>query len=202
MIMKSKRATSDKINFAHGSRGSDTSLDRAQREEQRLNRARANELAARPILAELANAGVSLRSIASFPASPTEFAAALPIYFRHLEGDYPQDVLATMAAVLAVSQSLPYRNTLIALFKKPPLEYSSYKYALASAIAVTSNPKNLFETIELARDPSFGVNRVALLSAIKRSRKPEIQKVIDELKSDPDLTREIASWKRQKSAIG
>jgi hypothetical protein len=197
-MLKSKQVISDTISSAHGSRGPDTESDRAQREEQRLNRARANESAAEPILAELANAGVRLRSIASSPASELEYAAALPIYFRHLEGNHPEAVLATIATVVAAKQSLPYREKLIELFKRPPLEYSLYKYALASAIARTSNPKNLFETIELARDPSFGINRLALLSAIKRSRKPEIQKVIAELRNDPDLTREIDSWKPPK----
>lgn len=123
---------------------------------------------------------------------------ALPILFEHLTKDYPDEVLNAIARALAVPQALPYRPMLISLFRRDPPVSEGFRYGLGIAIANTTGPHNLAETIELAKDRSLGESRIALLSAIKRSRKPEIRQVIEELSSDPDLAKEIASWKRRK----
>lgn len=123
---------------------------------------------------------------------------ALPILFEHLTKDYPDEILDGIARALAVPQALPYRPTLISLFRRDPPVSEGFRYGLGVAIAHTTGPHNLAETIELARDRSLGESRSPLLLAIKRSRKPEIRQVIEELSSDPDLAKEIASWKRRK----
>jgi len=123
---------------------------------------------------------------------------ALPILFEHLTKDYPDEILNAIARALAVPQALPYRPTFINLFRRKPLLSGELRYALGLAIANTTGPANLAETIELARDRSLGDSRMALLFAFKRSRKPEVRQVIEELSSDPDLAKEIASWKKRK----
>ena len=123
---------------------------------------------------------------------------ALPILFEHLTKDYPDEILDGIARALAVPQALPYRPTLISLFRRDPPVSEGFRYGLGVAIAHTTGPFNLSETIELARDRSLGESRSPLLLAIKRSRKPEIRQVIEELSHDPDLAKEIASWKRGK----
>lgn len=123
---------------------------------------------------------------------------ALPILFEHLTKSYPDEILNSIARALAVPQALPYRATFINLFRRRPPLSAEFRYALGLAIANTTGPDNLAETIELAKDRSLGDSRLALLFAIKRSRKPEIRQVIEELSGDPDLAREIASWKRRK----
>ena len=122
---------------------------------------------------------------------------ALPILFEHLKKDYPDEVLNAIARALAIPQALPYRPTFISLFRRDPPVSEEFRYALGLAIANTTGPDNLAETIELAKDRSLGDSRLALLFAFKRLRKPEIRQVIEELSSDPDLAKEIASWKRQ-----
>ena len=124
---------------------------------------------------------------------------ALPILVEHLTKDYPDEVLDGIARALAVPQALPYRTTLISLFRREPPVSANFRYGLGIAIAHTTGPFNLPETIELAKDRSLGASRLPLLLAIKRSRKPEIRQVIEELGQDPDLAKEIASWKRRKS---
>ena len=122
----------------------------------------------------------------------------LPILFEHLTKDYPPEILEGIARAMAVPEALPYRPTFIRLFRREPQMSKELRYALGLAIANTTVPDNLAETIALAKDRSLGDSRLALLFAFKRSRKPEIRQVIEELSSDPDLAKEIASWKRRK----
>ena len=124
---------------------------------------------------------------------------ALPILFEHLTKDYPDEILDGIARALAVPQALPFRPTLISLFRRDPPVSEGFRFGLGLAIAHTTGPQNLAETIELAKDRSLGESRLALLLAIRHSRKPEIGQVIEELSSDPDLAKEIASWKRRKA---
>lgn len=124
---------------------------------------------------------------------------ALPILFEHLTKDYPDEILDGIARALAVPQALSYRPQLISLFVREPPVSAGFRYGLGVAIGNTTGPFNLLETVQLVKKTSLGESRMALLPAIKRSRKPEMRKVIDELSNDPDLAKEIASWKRHKS---
>lgn len=123
---------------------------------------------------------------------------ALPILFEHLTKDYPDEILDGIARALAVPQALQYRPTFIRLFRRSPPVSKGFRYGLGLAISGTTVPDNLHETIELAKDRTLGDSRMALLFAIKRSKKSEIREVIEELSHDPDLAKEIASWKRRK----
>ena len=123
---------------------------------------------------------------------------ALPILFEHLTKDYPDEILDGIARALAVPQALPYRPQLIGLFLREPPVSAGFRYGLGVAIGNTTGPFNLSETIKLLKDRSIGESRMALLPAIKRLRKPEMRKAIDELSTDPDLAKEIASWKSRR----
>jgi len=123
---------------------------------------------------------------------------ALPILFEHLTKEYPDEILDGIARALAVPEALPYRSTFIRLFRRDPPVSSNFRYGLGIAISRTTGSDNMHETIELAKDQSLGNSRLALLFAIRRSRKPEIRHLIEELSNDPDLAKEIASWKRRK----
>lgn len=122
----------------------------------------------------------------------------LPILFEHLTKDYPDEILDGIARALAVPQALPYRPTFISLFRRDPPVSKGFRFGLGIAIAHTTGPDNLAETIELLKDRSLGESRLALLLVIRHTRKPEIRQVIEELSSDPDLAKEIASWNRRK----
>ena len=123
---------------------------------------------------------------------------ALPILFEHLTKDYPDEILDGIARALAVPQALSYRPQLIGLFLREPPVSAGFRYGLGVAIGNTTGPFNLSETIKLLKDRSIGESRMALLPAIKRLRKPEMRKAIDELSTDPDLAKEIASWKSRR----
>ncbi|CBJ41556.1 conserved protein of unknown function [Ralstonia solanacearum CFBP2957] len=65
------------------------------------------------------------------------------------------------------------------------------------SVAVTD--ETLPELIALAKDRTQGESRVLLLSALKkrRNKNPLAKQAIEELASDPDLEKEIASWRKR-----
>jgi hypothetical protein len=52
------------------------------------------------------------------------------------------------------------------------------------------------ELIALAKDRSHGSSRLLLLRGLRKSRTPAAKKALEELASDPELSKEIASWRR------
>ena len=169
----------------------------AEREEVHLEKVARLKAASKPLNDALrAVCPLVTESVDDLVNTHERYDEALPILFEHLTKGYPDEILNAIARALAVPQALPYRPTFINLFRRKPFLSGEIRYALGLAIANTTGPDNLAETIELARDRSLGDSRLALLFAFKRSRKPEVRQVIEELSSDPDLAKEIASWKR------
>jgi hypothetical protein len=172
---------------------------RLEREKRRLERVAELKAISKPLDDALrAVCPLVVDGVWDLVNTQKRYDEALPVLREHLTKDYPDEVLDGIARALAVPQALPYRPLLISLFRRDPAASKGFRYGLGVAIANTTGPHNLQETIELAKDRSLGESRLALLPAIRRSRKPEIQHVIDELSKDPDLAKEIASWKRRK----
>ena len=70
------------------------------------------------------------------------------------------------------------------------------KSGLAAALAETVTDDSIDELIVLAKDRSHGSSRLLLLRGLRRSRAPAAKKALEELASDPELSKEIASWRR------
>ncbi len=72
------------------------------------------------------------------------------------------------------------------------------KDGLACALSAAVTDETLPELIALAKDRTQGESRVLLLSALKkrRNKNPLAKQAIEELASDPDLEKEIASWRK------
>jgi hypothetical protein len=71
------------------------------------------------------------------------------------------------------------------------------KSGLAVALAATATEDVMDRLIDLAKDRSHGSSRLLLLKALRRSKSTVAKRAIEELASDPDLAKEIASWKRK-----
>lgn len=70
------------------------------------------------------------------------------------------------------------------------------KDGLACALSVAVTEETLGELIAIAKERTQGESRVLLLPALRKSKNPLAKRAIEELASDPDLEKEIASWKR------
>ena len=173
---------------------------------ERIVRVRA-ELA--PLLAELQSAGLKIQSVSELNSRSERYEQAIPILLRHLQMPYSDIVKSAIARSLAVPKPEIRKAwpTLVEEYRKAPRgwgikapgdtrEYRlTAKDDLAHTLAVTVTDETLEELIELARDRAQGGSRVLLLRALRKSKNPLAKQAVDELANDPQLAKEIASWR-------
>jgi hypothetical protein len=61
-----------------------------------------------------------------------------------------------------------------------------------AALAGMARSGDLPALIELVADPTLGQSRLLLISKLSRSRQPEARAVLEKLRDDPDLYKEIS----------
>jgi hypothetical protein len=181
---------------------------RKQKRQERVVRIRAEQAL---LLGELRSVGLHVESVSYVSRESPRDEEAVPVLLRHLLLPYSSATKESIAHVLAtpvpaVRKAWPvlvnaYRNARTGMGIVAPGDTRECEYlekdALAWVLAVTVTNKTLDELISLARDPRHGPSRVLLLAPLRRRRRknPMIRQLLDELASDPDLCKEIASWR-------
>ncbi len=162
---------------------------------QRRQRSVEDGLAAfRRLSVHLAAVGVTINEQSHEPTrGTTEFLRALPVFVAELDGDYPENIKAFMLRKLACREAAPFRSTLVDALRSTEESSDYLRFLLAAAIDAMSGPEHLMENISLARDRTLGSSRLAFLRTFARSRSPAATLALEELKTDPDLHREIAA---------
>jgi hypothetical protein len=116
----------------------------------------------------------------------------------HLRRPYPDVIRAGIAQRLAVKAT---RKTgwriLVEEFRKTGYDHAHVKDSLGAALSGAADGSVMEELIGLAKDRSLGPSRVMLLRGIRRSRLPQASQAIAELANDPELAKEIKSWRRK-----
>jgi hypothetical protein len=160
-------------------------------------------LAEKPIVADLAAKGRNVESVWDLVNMPPNYAEAIPVLLKHLVLPYHDRIREGIARALAVKEAAYAWPTLVSEYRKAPSGYDGdgirmgTKDALAVALSVTTTGATLGELIALAKDQSQGASRILLLHGLRKSKNPAAKEAIEELASDPDLKKEIASWKRK-----
>jgi hypothetical protein len=109
-----------------------------------------------------------------------------------------------IARSLAVPDARYAWPILVAEYRKAPMGKAEdgfprhAKDGLACALAVTATNDVIEELIALAKDRTQGDSRLLLLRGLRRSRNPLAKQALEDLASDPDLAKEIASWRKRK----
>jgi hypothetical protein len=155
-----------------------------------------------PLMRELADAGVVYPTLGDMVMSPGPYKNAIPILLTHLEKPYSIPTRGNIARCLAVYDAIYAWPRLVALYRSEPGNLShadSIKSDLAVAVAATTTQDNIATLIELARDRSNGSSRLLLLRKLRRSKNPAAKQALDDLATDPDLEKEIASWRKRRS---
>jgi hypothetical protein len=183
---------------------------RKERERaERLIRIQAEQM---PIVRDLAEVGIEVRSLSDLIMRSAPYSAAIPVLLRHLVLPYSDVTRETIARSLAVPEPDVRKAwpTLVEEYRKastgmgrrapgdPTLRSLHAKDGLAAALSVAATDVTIDELVALAKDPSLGESRLLLLRGIRRSRNPAAKRAIEELASDPALAKEIASWKRAR----
>lgn len=174
---------------------------RAQQDAEIAARVEAFKAEQRELLRELAEVGVHVDMVNRLPNIPTaQYAQALPILFKHLQREYSDGTLASLARSLATKQAQQYWDEIVSMYRRaadPEAKRgSNVSMALAAAVAGSWPSSRLSDLIALLRDQKLPY-RALLLRPIrsKRGSNRQIAILIEELKHDPALAPEINSWK-------
>lgn len=145
-----------------------------------------------PIIEDLKAVGVKVSSVWDLVNTRSSYSSAIPVLLEHLGRDYPAEVREGIARALAVPEASWAWDVLLTFFKREPTgQARNVKWALACALSGGATDEVIDTIIGLVQDTSIGENRLALLSALARSKMPKTREVLEQLRQDPQLSREI-----------
>ena len=164
-------------------------------------RVEAFKIEQRDLLEELAQVGVQVDMVNRLPnVATSNYRHAIPILMKHLRRDYSDGTLASLARSLATKEAQEYWDEFVAMYKKFSTRENNgvgdVAMALAAAIAAACPPDRLGDLVELSKDQALPY-RALLLTPLKKKRGRDIKiaEIIEELRRDPALAKEINSWK-------
>jgi hypothetical protein len=174
---------------------------KSERHKRIQRNAAQNQIDEAPVVEALRAAGVEVTSVWDLANTSVPYPKALPVLLEHLPKPYSSIVREGIARALAVLPSRPAWRLLVEEYRNAPAsepgrKRSPVKDGLAVALSATVTSATLGELIALAKDPSNGTSRLLLLRGIRRSRLPLAKHAIVDLANDPQLAKEIASWRR------
>jgi hypothetical protein len=158
-----------------------------------------------PIVAELRAGGIDVDHLSDLIMRSVPYPAAIPALLKHLCLPYSDPTRETLARILAVPDARYAWPILVEEYRKAPSTYEDgtgrrgAKDGLAAALAATATDATVGELIALAKDRSHGASRLLLLRTLKKSRSAAAKQAIEELSTDPDLEKEIASWRKRSA---
>jgi hypothetical protein len=156
--------------------------------------------AAAPVLADLASVGIVTDDVWLVRTEKKENAKAIPILLDHLQRSYPSIIRAGIAQRLAVRATKKTGwKILVDEYRKTGIGDDHVRQSIATALAGASDDTVINELINIAKDRSQGSSRILLLRGIRRSKRPEAKQAIKDLVNDPDLAKEIKSWRKKPS---
>jgi len=163
-----------------------------ERERHRLEKSARLGIAEEPLVQALNVTGLDINSVWDLVNARERYDAALPVLAEHLQRDYPPEIQEGIARSMAVLQALPWREDFIRLIRsRPPMaegKRDGFRDGLALAIANTTTLDNVWETIDLLRDPSLGTSRILILTVFGKIKDPEVREALLELRErDPEL---------------
>ena len=145
------------------------------------------------LLAELRLVGCHVNSVWDLVNTSKPYPEAVPVLLSHLRKTYSDRVREGIARALAIPEAASAWATLRDEYESSSSD-SGVKSGLAAALAVTSNENVIDELAEIAKDRKNGSSRLLLLKGLRRSRSQVAREALAELKDDPALAKEIASW--------
>lgn len=167
------------------------------RERKRLEKSARLGVAEEPLVQALNAIGLDITSSWDLVNTRERYDAALPVLAEHLERDYPPEILEGIARSMAVLQALPWRENFLRLIHNRPFipegKRDGVRDGLALAIANTTTLDNVWETIELLRDPSLRESRILILTVFGKIKDPEVRDALLALReSAPELRLAIS----------
>lgn len=180
-----------------------------QREQELADLASRLRIEEEPLLADLREIGWNVNSVWDLVNSSIRYDKAVPILLKHLLLPYSDRTREGIARALAVPEPSVANAwpMLVSEYRKAPIGYESgirlgAKDGLAVTLSVIAKHTSghIEEIVDLVKDRSLGSSRLLLLSALRKSKTAVAGEAIEALASDPELAKEISSWKKRHSS--
>lgn len=166
--------------------------ERAKEEKEFRRRGLELQQAEAPLVADVQSAGFEVESVWDLVNTAASYRPALPVLLEHLGRDYPPAIREGIARALATPEARFARSELIEAFVAE--KNRRVKDGLAVAVAETSDIEDvgdLDDVLALLQNPEHGSSRILLLSVLERLTGRRQHDLLQELSTDPELTREI-----------
>ncbi|MBO9766935.1 MULTISPECIES: hypothetical protein [Xanthomonas] len=150
-----------------------------------------------PVVAALRQAGIDVNSIGELGEDGKSYPEAVPVLLEHLAYSYSDDVREGMLRELATPHARKYWGQLVEIFENNTLSLApEIRYVAALALSGAADDTVLDDVIRLLGDKSLGLDRAPLLIALIRSKSPKAKMKLLELRDDPDLGKQIKTFRR------
>lgn len=181
----------------------------AMLEVERIQRSARLRIEEEPLLSELREVGWNCESVWDLVNTSKRYPEAIPVLLKHLQLPYSDRTREGIARSLAVREAKSAWPIIVSEYKKATIGWGikapgdkrkfplGAKDGLACALRAAVTDETLEELIALAEDPTHGESRLLLLAALRRSRSASAKQALNRLASDPDLKKEIASWRKR-----
>jgi hypothetical protein len=163
--------------------------EKAREEWRRARKSRLQQLE-RPLIADLSNLGITVKSVWDLVNTTQPYPEAIPVLLCHLRRtDYPPEVREGIARALSrrdpqVKEAIP--ELLEAFRKDPDPGLNGPKWAIGNAIETVFDDRYVEQIVELACDRSHGPARTMLVRALAKSKTELAQEALQMLKKDPE----------------
>ncbi|MEX1827893.1 hypothetical protein JNG39_09410 [Luteibacter sp. CQ10] len=175
---------------------------RARREEEMKQKQAAFALAEAPLVQALRDAGVEVDSAWDLVKTRDPYPKAIPVLLEHLGKPYPERVIEGILRSLAVPEARHAWQQLRDFFEAAPSQMTGgLRWAAGIALNGASDDSLLDDMADILRDPRFGHERQALLSALARSGHAKAKMLLHELRDDPVLGKEIKKMRRMARKV-
>ncbi|WP_045761764.1 hypothetical protein [Xanthomonas albilineans] len=150
-----------------------------------------------PVIAALRHAGFEVNSIQHLSERGIIDSRAISVLLEHLSYGYSDDVREDILRELATPHARKYWDQLMEIFEKNSLNLApEIRYVAALALSGAADDTVLDDVIRLLGDKSLGLDRAPLLIALIRSKSPKAKMKLLELRDDPDLGKQIKTFRR------
>ena len=178
---------------------SDFQAMRLEQERNRLKRMEALIQEQAPIMQDLHKVGIIETNLGDLMMRGKPYPMAIDTLLHHFLLPYSDQTRNILARCLAVPDAKFAWPVLRAEYLKlPAISSPSAKDGIAVALSATATDMNFADVADLLRDRSQGPTRIYLLKYLWRSKNPLAIQLIEDLSSDSDLYKEIASWKKKR----
>lgn len=174
---------------------------REAREKERSARIAQLREEEQPILKDLKTVGCEAKSVWDLVNTRDRYSDAIPVLMKHLLLPYSDRIREGIARALAVPEAKEHWATLLSEYRRaswgkgPDGLRLGAKDGLACALSAISSESVIGELIDLVKEQDHGPSRLLLLKALRKSKNPLAKRTLEEVSRDPDLAKEIASWK-------